>query len=142
MKRVMSIAAIVLALGVAATAWAIDGQEPTQDPQLLPPGEVIEPVEPGPGEGTTPGPISGSDLEWDSLSDDDKWGCEIALCLATPGSPTTYAECVEPITKMFEAQAQGDPIPSCPFVSNDDGGTPTEPTDPDPREPRPGEQQR
>lgn len=143
MKRVMSIAACVLALGLAATAWAVDaGQEPTQDAQLLPPGEVLEPVEPGlPGDGEGTGPISGSNPEWDSLSDKDKWACEVALCLATPGSPTSYAECVPPIQKMIEEQAKGNVIPKCPF--SDDSQEPTDPTDPrEPREPLPGEVQK
>ena len=35
------------------------------------------------------------------------WGCQVVLCLATPGSPTTYAACVPPITKLWNVLALG-----------------------------------
>ncbi len=41
------------------------------------------------------------------------WGCQVVLCLATPGSPTKYAECVPPITKLWSALATGGEFPSC-----------------------------
>lgn len=41
------------------------------------------------------------------------WGCQVVLCLATPGSPTTYAECVPPITKLWNVLATGGSFPSC-----------------------------
>ena len=41
------------------------------------------------------------------------WGCQVALCLATPGSPTTYAACVEPITKLWRVLATGGHFPDC-----------------------------
>ncbi len=41
------------------------------------------------------------------------WGCQVVLCLATPGSPTKYAECVPPITKLWNALAMGGGFPSC-----------------------------
>ena len=41
------------------------------------------------------------------------WGCQVILCLATPGSPTTYAECVPPITKLWNVLALGGSFPSC-----------------------------
>lgn len=41
------------------------------------------------------------------------WGCQVILCLATPGSPTTYAECVPPITKLWKTLAFGGSFPSC-----------------------------
>ncbi|MDY0969107.1 hypothetical protein [Sphingomonas sp. CFBP9021] len=41
------------------------------------------------------------------------WGCQVVLCLATPGSPTEYAECVPPITKLWNALAMGGGFPSC-----------------------------
>ncbi|CCA89797.1 hypothetical protein [Novosphingobium sp. PP1Y] len=41
------------------------------------------------------------------------WGCQVILCLATPGSPTTYAECVPPITRLWKALAMGGSFPSC-----------------------------
>ena len=41
------------------------------------------------------------------------WGCQVVLCLATPGSPTTYAECVPPITRLWQALALGSSFPTC-----------------------------
>ncbi len=41
------------------------------------------------------------------------WGCQVVLCLATPGSPTTYAECVPPITKLWDVLATGGSFPTC-----------------------------
>lgn len=41
------------------------------------------------------------------------WGCQVVLCLATPGSPTKYAECVPPITKLWNALAIGGSFPTC-----------------------------
>lgn len=44
---------------------------------------------------------------------DDGWGCQVVLCLATPGSPTTYAACVPPITKLWQHLALGRGFPTC-----------------------------
>ena len=41
------------------------------------------------------------------------WGCQVILCLATPGSPTTYAECVPPISKLWNVLALGGSVPTC-----------------------------
>jgi hypothetical protein len=41
------------------------------------------------------------------------WGCQVILCLATPGSPTTYAECVPPITRLWRTLAMGGSFPTC-----------------------------
>lgn len=41
------------------------------------------------------------------------WGCQVVLCLATPGSPTTYTECVPPITKLWQELASGRGFPTC-----------------------------
>ncbi|WP_293976974.1 hypothetical protein [Sphingomonas sp.] len=41
------------------------------------------------------------------------WGCQVILCLATPGSPTTYAECVPPITRLWNVLALGGSFPTC-----------------------------
>jgi len=40
-------------------------------------------------------------------------GCQVVLCLATPGSPTKYVECVPPITKLWNALAIGGSFPTC-----------------------------
>jgi hypothetical protein len=41
------------------------------------------------------------------------WGCQVVLCLATPGSPTTYAACVPPITRLWNVLALGGSFPTC-----------------------------
>ncbi|MCP4026797.1 MAG: hypothetical protein GY736_10905 [Sphingomonas sp.] len=41
------------------------------------------------------------------------WGCQAVLCLATPGSPTTYAQCVPPITNLWRHLATGSVFPTC-----------------------------
>lgn len=41
------------------------------------------------------------------------WGCQVVLCLATPGSPTKYAQCVPPITKLWNVLAMGGSFPTC-----------------------------
>jgi len=41
------------------------------------------------------------------------WGCQVVLCLATPGSPTPYAACVPPITKLWQELALGRGFPTC-----------------------------
>ena len=41
------------------------------------------------------------------------WGCQVVLCLATPGSPTTYPQCVPSITKLWNVLALGGSFPSC-----------------------------
>ena len=46
-------------------------------------------------------------------ADDNTYGCEVVLCLATPGSPLTYAECVPPIEKFFASLLTGGGMPTC-----------------------------
>lgn len=41
------------------------------------------------------------------------WGCQVVLCLATPGSPTQYTECVQPITELWNVLAMGGSFPTC-----------------------------
>ncbi|MBA8862736.1 hypothetical protein FHW19_004487 [Ochrobactrum anthropi] len=41
------------------------------------------------------------------------WGCKVLLCLANPGSPTEYAECVPPIEKLYSHLAKGGSFPTC-----------------------------
>jgi len=43
----------------------------------------------------------------------DDWGCQVLLCLSNPGSPTEYAECVPPITKLWKHLAKGRSFPTC-----------------------------
>lgn len=56
------------------------------------------------------------------LSDDDRWACEVAMCMANPDGPTAVSECVPPIQKLHRELAKGKAFPKCPFVSNDGGG--------------------
>lgn len=37
------------------------------------------------------------------------WGCQVILCLATPGSPTKFAACVPPILKLWRSLS----VPTC-----------------------------
>ncbi|AYJ84663.1 hypothetical protein D3Y57_00755 (plasmid) [Sphingomonas paeninsulae] len=46
-------------------------------------------------------------------ADASDWGCQVVLCLATPGSPTKYAECVPPIMKLWNALATLGSYPTC-----------------------------
>jgi hypothetical protein len=56
------------------------------------------------------------------LSDDDRWACEVAMCMANPSGPTAVGECVPPIQKLHRELAKGNAFPKCPFVSNAGGG--------------------
>ncbi|QVN18973.1 hypothetical protein [Burkholderia pyrrocinia] len=50
-----------------------------------------------------------------TLARADDWGCQVLLCLANPGGPEQYAQCVPPIEKLWSALSHGDPFPSCDF---------------------------
>lgn len=41
------------------------------------------------------------------------WGCEVALCLASPQDPLQYSACVPPIKKLYRELAKGKGFPSC-----------------------------
>lgn len=56
------------------------------------------------------------------LSDDDRWACEVAMCMANPDGATAVSECVPPIQKLHRELAKGNAFPKCPFLSYDDGG--------------------
>jgi len=43
----------------------------------------------------------------------DDWGCQVLLCLANPGGATQYAECVPPITKLWDELRKGHAFPTC-----------------------------
>ena len=53
------------------------------------------------------------------------WGCQVLLCLANPGGPTQYAECVPPITKLWDALSKvpPDPFPTCDFADGNGGSS-------------------
>ncbi|WP_408426194.1 hypothetical protein [Paraburkholderia strydomiana] len=53
----------------------------------------------------------------------DDWGCQVILCLSSPGGPEQYGECVPPIEKLWAALRHGDPFPTCDFGSGGSQGT-------------------
>jgi hypothetical protein len=50
------------------------------------------------------------------MSADDEWACKVAMCMANPGGPTEFAECVDPIRKLRRQLAKGKPYPVCRFL--------------------------
>ena len=51
------------------------------------------------------------------------WGCQVLLCLANPGGPTQYAECVGPISRLGDALRRGQVFPTCRGASASTSGT-------------------
>lgn len=43
----------------------------------------------------------------------DDWGCQVLLCLANPGGATQYAECVPPVTRLWDELRKGHAFPTC-----------------------------
>lgn len=43
----------------------------------------------------------------------DEWGCQVLLCMADPGGPTTQAECKPPIEKLWTWLKKGRAFPTC-----------------------------
>lgn len=41
------------------------------------------------------------------------YGCQVLLCLANPGGPTQYSECVPPITRLWDDLDHLRPFPTC-----------------------------
>lgn len=56
------------------------------------------------------------------LTPKSDWACEVVLCLASPNSPTEFAECVPPIEKLYKELAKGASFPSC-GMGGAEGGT-------------------
>ncbi|MVX57021.1 TrbM/KikA/MpfK family conjugal transfer protein [Parasutterella muris] len=56
----------------------------------------------------------------DLLSGDDRWGCEVLLCLANPNGPRAVSECRPPIDKLFDCLSWRHPckFPSCPMAGD------------------------
>ena len=40
-------------------------------------------------------------------------GCQVLLCLSNPGGATQYAQCVAPMTKLWQRLATGGSFPGC-----------------------------
>ncbi|WP_354199845.1 hypothetical protein [Aquamicrobium terrae] len=52
-------------------------------------------------------------LLFDSKAQASEWGCQVILCLSNPGGPVQYAECRQPIRKLWHHLAKGRPFPTC-----------------------------
>lgn len=52
------------------------------------------------------------------MSGNDRWGCEVLLCLANPNGPRAVSECKPPIDKLFKCLAKPHPcsFPQCPMA--------------------------
>ena len=56
--------------------------------------------------------ISGSWMP-PQLAHASEYGCKVLLCLANPGGPKQYSECVPPINQLWNDLSHGDPFPTC-----------------------------
>ncbi|WP_308515246.1 TrbM/KikA/MpfK family conjugal transfer protein [uncultured Turicimonas sp.] len=54
----------------------------------------------------------------DFMTGDDRWGCEVLLCLANPNGPRAVSECRPPIDKLFKCLSKRHPcsFPQCPMA--------------------------
>jgi hypothetical protein len=52
-----------------------------------------------------------------------EYGCKVLLCLANPGGPTQYAECVPPICQLWHDLSHGRSFPSCDLSDGNSPGT-------------------
>ena len=52
------------------------------------------------------------------MTGNDRWGCEVLLCLANPNGPRAVGECRPPIDKLFDCLSWRHPckFPSCPMA--------------------------
>jgi hypothetical protein len=58
-----------------------------------------------------------------SVAQASDWGCQVLLCLASPGGPTQFAECVPPISKLWKelTKIPPSPFPDCGMEDGNDG---------------------
>jgi hypothetical protein len=59
---------------------------------------------------------AGKAVDAAGMSGDDEWACKVAMCMANPGGPTEFAECVDPIRRLQRHLAKGRPFPVCRFL--------------------------
>lgn len=54
------------------------------------------------------------------MTGNDRWGCEVLLCLANPNGPKAVSECRPPIDKLFDCLSWRHPckFPSCPMAGD------------------------
>jgi hypothetical protein len=48
---------------------------------------------------------------------EDLWGCEVALCMASPVGPTAAPACRPPMERLARQLRKGRPFPRCPQAS-------------------------
>lgn len=102
MNRNHKLLLAVTLLALAGSAWAVKKESDSTD---------------------TSGNGGGVQAPQQTMSNKDKWACEVAMCLSNPQGPTAVSECKPPIDKMRRELAKGHSIPKCPFVgSNNNGG--------------------
>ncbi len=55
----------------------------------------------------------------------DNWGCEVLLCLSNPAGPMAVAQCVPPITRLYQAifKWRPDPFPTCTMSNGSDSSS-------------------
>ena len=54
------------------------------------------------------------------MTGNDRWGCEVLLCLANPNGPKAVSECKPPINKLFDCLSWRHPckFPKCPMAGD------------------------
>jgi len=54
------------------------------------------------------------------LTGDERWGCEVLLCLANPNGPKAVSECHPPIDRLFKCLSKRHPckFPKCPMAGD------------------------
>lgn len=50
-----------------------------------------------------------------------EWGCQVILCLSNPGGATEYAQCRQPIQKLWQTLAAGHAFPTCTSIGFQSG---------------------
>lgn len=98
---IQPLAAVLLAALAASPVFAADHKQPIK----------MEP-DPGTGGGSTAPGIP---------EPDDDLGCQVMLCLASPNSPTEFAECVDPIEKLHDRLRKGRSFPKCDMGGGESG---------------------
>lgn len=73
-------------------------------------------------EAPEPGTSGGEQQDSQTMSGNDQWACEVAMCMSNPDGKTAVEECKPPIEKMLEELAKGEKIPHCKFLGGDSSG--------------------
>lgn len=110
----LTITAAVLAAFFLAAAG--QGVSPIASAIAAPPEQydqigIDDPAQPG-------NPAPGNPIY---QADDDNLGCQVMLCLANPGGPSSIAECKPPIDKLRDRLLKGRSFPRC-DMGGEEGG--------------------